>query len=133
MSTYQAIDLVKSIEEATKSSAKLRDFKVLITLTTEESESFSTKGLLDSGYTDTAINHRLVKELGLPTKQFLLPKQSYNADGSENKAGCITDYVTLQLDIYGHPNMRHFVVLDLGKTDVFIRLNWISYHNPEID
>jgi hypothetical protein len=81
MSTYQAIDVVKSIEGVTKSPAKPRDFKVPIILTTEDGESFSTQGLLDSGCTNTAINQRLVKELRLPTKQFLLPKQSYNAAG----------------------------------------------------
>jgi Retroviral aspartyl protease len=124
---------MKAVGKAAKSPNNLRDFKVPIILTTEEDESYSAIGLLDSGCTDSAINRRLVKELNLLTKQFLVPRQSYNADLSKNRAGHVTEYTTLRLDIQGHPDMRHFVILDLGKTDVFIGLDWISHHNPEID
>jgi hypothetical protein len=132
-STYRAVGIEEAVGKAAKSPHKPRDFKIPIILTTEEDESYSAIGLLDSGCTDSAINRRLVKELNLPTKQFLVPRQSYNADGSKNRAGHVTEYTTLRLDIQGHPDMRHFVILDLGKTDVFIGLDWISHHNPEID
>src|SRR3989442_3351209 len=37
------------------------------------------------------------------------------------------------MDVNGHPDLRHFVVLDLAKTDLFISFDWIRHHNPNID
>ena len=37
------------------------------------------------------------------------------------------------MDVNGHPDLQHFVVLDLAKTDLFIGFNWIRHHNPNID
>jgi hypothetical protein len=55
-----------------------------------------------------------------------------NADKMENKNGRITHYVSAQLDVNGHAEMRHFLVLDLS-CDVFVGFDWILDHNPEID
>ena len=37
------------------------------------------------------------------------------------------------MDVNGHLDLRHFVVLDLAKTDLFIGFDWIQHHNPNID
>ena len=45
----------------------------------------------------------------------------------------MTHYVTLRVDIEGHPDFRHFVVVNLDSTDVFLGFDWMRTHNPVID
>ena len=46
---------------------------------------------------------------------------------AQNSGGMITDMVWLRIWI------MEFLVLDLGKQDMFLRHNWLQFHNPEIN
>ena len=45
----------------------------------------------------------------------------------------ITDMVQLRIRIMEHEEIMEFLMLDLGKQDMFLRHNWLQFHNPEID
>jgi len=112
-------------------SAK-RELCPYTTITTEEGETYPVKALLDPGCTDSVISRNLVQREKIPTKQLSRSRTSYNADGSINVGGPTTEYVSLHLDVDGHPDFRHFFVTDLNY-DMLIGFDWISHHNPEID
>ena len=57
----------------------------------------------------------------------------YNADGTPNSAGAITEMVRLHVKIRGHIEIVEFAVTDLGRTSVFIGHEWLKKHNPSID
>ena len=56
-----------------------------------------------------------------------------NADGSKNSGGMITNMVRLRIRIMEHKEIMEFLVLDLGKQDMFLGHDWLQFHNPEID
>jgi hypothetical protein len=55
-----------------------------------------------------------------------------NADGTENKNRQVTSYVSVRIDVDGHTEMRHLLILDI-TCNVYIGYDWILNHNPEID
>ncbi|KAG2056149.1 hypothetical protein BDR06DRAFT_852667, partial [Suillus hirtellus] len=61
------------------------------------------------------------------------PIPIYNADGTLNAGGVITDYITLQLTINDHIEHLTLGVTDLGKGELFIRHEWLKHHNCSID
>ena len=56
-----------------------------------------------------------------------------NADGSPNIIGSITEYVLLRMRIGDHEELWTFLVSDLGNSSVFIGLDWLKHHNPDVD
>jgi Retroviral aspartyl protease len=89
--------------------------------------------LLDSGCTGSCIHRRLVKEHNFPTKKLPRPIPVYNADGSLNKDGDITETVTLRMIIQDHEEEITFAVSNLGRADLFLGHEWLKHHNPTID
>jgi hypothetical protein len=53
-----------------------------------------------------------------------------NADGTENKHGYITKYVTLQVKIDKHSEKLDFTVTQLNTVNVYLGLQW---HNPFVN
>ncbi len=56
-------------------------------------KTLSTKGPLDSGCTSSTINRSFVEKHNLPTRRINVPIPVYNADGTRNAGGDITEYV----------------------------------------
>ena len=57
-----------------------------------------------------------------------------NIDGTHNRAGTIKEYAELGLLIKDHEEDKvAFLVTDLGSDDVIIGIDWLRFHNPEID
>lgn len=63
---------------------------------------FSTKALLDSRCMGSAINEAYVKEHGLDTRKVKVPIPVYNANGTRNVGGEVTEFVELCLTIGKH-------------------------------
>src|SRR5277367_3764455 len=61
------------------------------------------------------------------------PIPVYNADGTLNKSGSVTEYAELRVQIQDHSERMYFAVSDLGDTDCFIGHEWLKQHNPDID
>ena len=104
-----------------------------VVVTTEDGQSFSLSALLDSGCTHSVFSCSFTKKAQMTLKPLPVPRQSYNADGTENTAGVITHYVTLHLDVNNHSELHHFYVIYLVNQDLFLRYDWLCQHNPTID
>ena len=91
------------------------------------------KGLLDSGCTGTTISKKFVKEKQLTTMWTLKPVRVFNADGTENQGGPITEYMELRMIIQGHKERIMAAVTDLGTADLYLGFDWLTKHNPEVD
>ena len=55
------------------------------------------QALLDSGATDNFIDQRTIRRLNIPTQRLDRPRILYNVDKTENRSGCITNYVDLEI------------------------------------
>ncbi|KIJ06944.1 hypothetical protein PAXINDRAFT_28783, partial [Paxillus involutus ATCC 200175] len=74
--------------------------------------------LVDSGCTGSSIDSGFVRAKGLNAQPLPRPIPVYNADGTLNKGGSITHFVTLQMTIGKHSERITFGVTDLGKSDL---------------
>jgi gag-polyprotein putative aspartyl protease len=101
--------------------------------TIDDRRNFPVKALLDSGCTGSCISQRFCEEQGINVRKFPLPIPVYNADGSENAGGAITDFVDLHVKIRDHTERLRFAVTELGKSNVFIGHEWLKFHSPSID
>ena len=58
------------------------------------------------------------------------PIPVYNADGTRNSAGSLTEWVRLKVTIGDHEELMDFGISDLGKVNVFLGHDWLKTHNP---
>ncbi|SJL00989.1 uncharacterized protein ARMOST_04303 [Armillaria ostoyae] len=94
-----------------------RDFMLNVQLTTlTNRQVLTTRGLIDSGCTSSAINRAFVQKHRLDTVKTAIPIIVYNADGSHNKGERIDLAVT-----------------DLGAKDLYLGHDWLKRHNPVIN
>ncbi|SJK96774.1 uncharacterized protein ARMOST_00020 [Armillaria ostoyae] len=111
-----------------------RDFSLNVQLTTVTGQkTFATKGLVDSGCTSSAINRAFVRKNQLDTVKTAVPIVVYNADGTRNQAGDITEYVEMRMTIGNHVERIDFAVTDLGPKDLYLGHDWLKRHNPVIN
>ncbi|SJL16884.1 uncharacterized protein ARMOST_20414 [Armillaria ostoyae] len=111
-----------------------RDFSLQVQLTTVTGQkTFTTKGLVDSGCTSSAINRAFVRKNQLDTVKTAVPIVVYNADGTHNQAGDITEYVEMRMTIGNHIERIDFAVTDLGPKDLYLGHDWLKRHNPVIN
>ncbi|SJL05370.1 uncharacterized protein ARMOST_08737 [Armillaria ostoyae] len=111
-----------------------RDFMLNVQLTTlTNRQIFATRGLVDSGCTSSAINRAFVQKHHLDTVKTAIPIIVYNADGSRNKGGDITEYVEVRLTIGNHEERIDLAVTDLGVKDLYLGHDWLKRHNPVIN
>ena len=57
----------------------------------------------------------------------------FNADGTHNEAGSITEIVDTILQYNGYMEHTSFTVTNLRKQDIILGFTWLQEHNPEID
>ncbi len=93
----------------------------------------STKALIDSGCTGSAINQAYVEKHQLDTKKALIPIPVYNANGTCNQGRDITEFVELSLTIGEHREQINLTVTNLGKKDVYLEHDWLKRHNPSVN
>ncbi len=65
-------------------------------------KTLTTKALIDSGCTGSTINQVYIEKHNLDTKKALIPIPVYNADGTRNQGGDITEFIELSLTIGEH-------------------------------
>ncbi|CAK5279621.1 unnamed protein product [Mycena citricolor] len=91
------------------------------------------KALLDSGCSTCCINTDYVQAEKLDIQELPQPIVARNADNTVNISGRITHYVDLRMRIGPHVETRTFLLTCLGKAQIFIGLDWLMEHNPEVD
>ncbi|CAK5277769.1 unnamed protein product [Mycena citricolor] len=91
------------------------------------------KALLDSGCSTCCIDTDYMQAEKLDIQQLLQPIVACNADNTENISRQITHYVDLRIRIGPHVETHTFLLTCLGKAWIFIGLDWLMEHNPEVD
>ncbi|SJL18527.1 uncharacterized protein ARMOST_22120 [Armillaria ostoyae] len=86
-----------------------------------------------SSCTSSAINRTFVRTHQLDTVKTAVPIVVYNADGTRNQAGDITEYVEMRMTIGNHVERIDFAVTDLGPKDLYLGHDWLKRHNPVIN
>ncbi|CAK5284510.1 unnamed protein product, partial [Mycena citricolor] len=91
------------------------------------------KALLDSSCSTCCIDTDYARAEKLDIQELPQPIVARNADNTENISGRITHYVDLRMRIGPHVETRMFLLTCLGKARIFIGLDWLMEHNPEVD
>ena len=95
--------------------------------TEDMSTQFALTALVDSGCTGSCIDIDVVRRFKIPTKKLKVPTPVYNADGTLNQLGKITDYVKVRMTIMDHSERMVLAVTKLGVTNSSLRCP--SYHS----
>ena len=87
--------------------------------------------LVDSGATDNFVHPQLIRRLALGTQKLERPRKIWNIDGTNNKAGRITEYVDLSVQTGKKQNKMRFLVTDLGHEDLILGYPWLATFKPK--
>ena len=101
--------------------------------TTDTSQVFGMRALLDSGATGLFIDSEYVKSNRMPTRKLSRPIPVFNVDGTPNEAGQITEIVDVILRFKDHSERAQFAVTRLGKQHMILGHTWLQFHNPEVN
>jgi len=101
--------------------------------TTDTSEVYSVKALLDSGATSNFIDKDFVRTKGISTRSVSRPIPVFNVDGSPNEAGQISEVVDVVLHYKTHSERTLLAVSNLGKQNMILGYTWLKDHNPEVN
>ncbi len=84
-------------------SGKGKDLTIDVQIETLENiTKIATTTLVDSGCTSSAINRDFVKKHNILTHATAAPIPVYNADGTHNQGGSITQYAKIRLIVGDH-------------------------------
>ena len=89
------------------------------------------KTLVNSEYTHTRIDKKLVNEEKIKIKPIDRLFKVFNTDGTKN--GEVIIFVLLELEINRYMKIINAVVIDLDGMDIFLGYNWLVKHNPEVN
>jgi hypothetical protein len=89
--------------------------------------------LVDSGAMENFMDPATVKKLKLGTKKLKYPIPVRNIDGTNNRAGHITDYIDLIMTQGAKKVPTKFYVTNLGGDRAILGYPWLRDFNPDID
>ena len=89
--------------------------------------------LVDSGATENFMNLTYAKWLKLPIKNLDKPRQLFNVDGTENKAGMLKHYTDIEVQTGTSRNQLHFFLSNLGEHKAILGYSWFAAIQPKID
>ena len=87
--------------------------------------------LVDSGATDNFIDPRLIRRLRLGTHNLEQARKIWNIDGTNNKAGLMTNYVDLSIQTGQKQAKMRFLITDLGNEDLILGYPWLANFEPK--
>ena len=124
------IDISSSVIPELKTSDS--HFKIQIVLEGQNRKAL-VAAMVDCGATALFISKRFVERNRVRTCPLTRGIRLCNIDGSENRAGGVSQYARLRLRVGGRRDWENFLVTDLGPEDVVLGLPWLRRINPEID
>jgi hypothetical protein len=75
-----------------------------------------------------------VEQLKLCKKKLKNPRIVLNADGSKNKQKIADEYAEVSLTLgKSHREKMEPLIVDIGKSDMLLGINWVEHHNPEVN
>jgi len=101
--------------------------------TTDTSEVYSVKALLDSGAMGNFIDRDFVRTKGINTQSISRPIPVYNVNSSSNEASRISEVVDVVLHYKTHSERTLLTVSSLGKQNMILGYTWLKDHNPEVN
>ena len=96
-------------------------------------KTVETFALIDSGAGGKFIDQNYVRRLGIKTQELEQPLIARNVDGTPNKKGKITSFVTLVLIINGRTKRTRLLVTGLGNQKIILGFPWLREQNPIIN
>ena len=111
--------------------ARYRSMKIPVSFRTAYARA-DKQILVDSGATDNFVHPRLIRRLALGTQKLERSRKIWNIDGTNNKAGRITDYVDLNVQTRKKQNKMRFLITDLGHEDLILGYPWLATFEPKI-
>ena len=110
--------------------ARYQSMKILVSFRTAYARA-DKQILVDSGATDNFIHPQLIKRLALGTQKLEHTRKIWNIDGTNNKAGRITEYVDLSIQTGQKQNKMRFLVTNLGHEDLILGYPWLATFEPK--
>ena len=110
--------------------ARYRSMKIPVSFRTAYARA-DKQILVDSRATNNFIHPRLIRRLALGTQRLERSKKIWNIDGTNNKAGRITDYVDLNVQTGKKQNKMRFLITDLGNEDLILGYPWLATFEPK--
>ena len=98
---------------------------------TRNGKNLKIKALVDFRCTHIGIDKQLVKEKRIQTKPINFSYKVFNVNGMKNRK--VTKMVPLEIKINSYKEQLEAAVIDLNRTDMFLRHDWIVKHNPEVN
>jgi hypothetical protein len=90
--------------------------------------------MLDSGAMAVFINERFVSQYNILRRPLTRPITLYNIDGSINKAGSLTHFARLTMNIGSkYTKKLDFLITDFGPEDIILRLPWLCRINSKVN
>jgi len=86
---------------------------------------------VNSGYTYTGIDQKLVKDKRIQMKLVDFSFKVFNTDSTKNRE--VTRIILLKVEINRHKKYIEAVVMDLNGTDMFLGYNWLVKHNLKVN
>jgi len=126
LKTLEKPSALKKIED------KQLNIRVKLSIT-DTHRTFYKQALVDSGSSSSYISRKFVKENLINTCQLPFPITCYNANGSTNKDGSITEVIEINMTISDHQELIQLSVTNLDNHDLFLGYNWLQKHNPTIN
>ena len=108
-------------------------FEIEGTVAKTNRERFTVTALLNSGCTGTVIDKKFAKEKDLLIHKLPIPIPIYNADGTFNDGGLISEFALLELQIEDHKEQIAMALSNLSTHNIFLGHDWLKKHNPKID
>jgi hypothetical protein len=90
--------------------------------------------MLDFGATAIFINERFVTQDKILCCPLTRPIALYNIDDSINKAGSLTHFACLTMNISSkYTKKLDFLITDLSPEDIILGLSWLHWINSKVD
>lgn len=98
-----------------------------------QSQSATTRAMLDSGASTIFLSEAFVRCHNVITTRLPSPIPLRNADGSCNAIGEITKEAHLTMRVGTHQEKIVAAIANTGEDDLILGIDWLRHHNPEIN
>ena len=122
--------VIRTLKCNTAYLARYRSMKIPVSFRTMYARA-DKQILVDSGATDNFIHPRLIRRLALGTQKLERSRKIWNIDGTNNKAGRITEYMDLSVQTGKKQSKMRFLVTDLGHEDLILGYPWLATFEPK--
>ena len=114
----------------------MKFFSILLKVTGEgknAEKQFKINALIDSGAQGKFLNKEFALRNRIVLNKLNNPITVYNVDGTKNNSGKIEYSTWLKMKIDNKEMNTRFLVTDIGKETIILRLPWLKQYNPIID